>query len=440
MSIVNAIATILIETIKPTVHVRRSDSTRSSNTNVSVHVTANPYHRGLTIWQWGIAGCTALLCLLVSLNHQLLWFLPYGYKGLGVALFAALGFAIIKFPTGRQPLRYIRFLGQAPPLKPAAELISGLPNEILHLRLFGEEKIAIACEPFSGRPTINDQGVRGIAMFLSAFADKCTFVCTTGRPDSAAHPMELGLPHCVIMCDAGPDASETAARLWQAFQYAGLQAKAIHPSIFEATAGHGLTSSHFIVERLPYSLPLGWLGDMAMASCDFTTSVTVRPADLQRVRAEASQALQPRLSSHAPSLQELDEYVEALAVRDAARDLLDGKTMPFELSVDISICSDNAWSKFCAESYFRMLCGKHGVYYKHVRDRVLPFSASFHEPPAPYDMTVTKAAAVACCPFFVDILHNGGTAYRRSERNKFLDLFQLKSELVKLGLKRHYKL
>lgn len=360
----------------------------------SVYVHAPPNMHNLAIWQ--LAVLFAGVCgMLFGIGHHF---------GLLIFIAYSLSLALIWLPTAHRPLQYVRYLCKRISSKPEATDPVVLPNGATRFRLFDVDKVAIACEQLATMPNLMDPSAGSIARFLRMFNAPVEFVITTGCPHPGESHSITPRRYALIMADAGDNAEAVAERLLKCAHQAVLKTSTVSADIFEIKASHDYQSSQYIVERLPFILSLGAVSNVIQRShCDYTAIVRVAPADIELAKSKARKLFAPISVEQLGLLSSSQTGVPAVAatIRRGAADLLDGKTLPYDVSVDISLCGPSAMESSMREVAFRHNARQAGIVLKHVRTRVLPFLSAFREPPAPYTQTVGEGAAVACCPFFL---------------------------------------
>jgi hypothetical protein len=129
--------------------------------------------------------------------------------------------------------------------------------------------------------------------------------------------------------------------------------------------------------------------------------VRVAPSDPETAKQKARKLFAPMGLEAIGQSRSVQHLPVVQVLRQAAGDLLDGRTVPFDISIDISICGAAGVDLRMREFMFKHAASKAGIAVKHVRRRQVPFLSAFREPPAPYALTVGEGAAVACCPFFL---------------------------------------
>lgn len=360
----------------------------------SVYVHAPPNMYNLAGWQ--LAVLFAGLCgMFFGIGHHLplLVFVAY-----------SLSLALIWLPTAHRPLQYVRYLCKRISPKPEATDPAVLPNGATMFRLFDVDKVAIACEQLTTIPNLMDPSAGSIARFLRMFNAPVEFVITTGCPHPGESHSITPRRYALIMADAGDNAEAIADRLLKCAHQAELKTSTLSADIFEIKASHDYRSSQYIVERLPFVLSLGAVSNLIQRShCDYTAIVRVAPADVELAKRKARKLFAPISFEQIGMLSSsrTGTPMVAATIRRGAADLLDGRTLPYDISVDISLCGPRGMESSVREMAFRHNAGQTGIKLKHVRTRVLPFLSAFREPPAPYFQTVGEGAAVACCPFFL---------------------------------------
>lgn len=366
---------------------------------VSVYVNRMADIRGLAAWQWLLLFVTLSAVWVIGTTTPL----PFIVKAFLMWIIGCTGIAFVGFPTSDRPLKYFGYLRKLPPLKPEARLISLLPDGSAHCELFGEGRILLSCKQLPARPTIDDESVRLVSRFLAIYGAPLEMITTTGRPSCNPHMHQFDEPLCLLTAKLSEDEipQQAAEKLRTAAQSAGLQLLPIDESLFDVVAGHGVVAAHYMVDKMPYVLAIGWLDEIRNAPCHFNISVNVCPSDMEAVRKGAGKVLADSfVSYHALAQPTVGDA--GLAVRRAAREVLDGKTTAFDISIDITVLAQSSWELFLSDMFLKIRGAYLGIKLKHVRSRVLPFAGAFCEPAVPYSMTVAEAAAVACCPFFVE--------------------------------------
>lgn len=377
---------------------------RLHNNLVSVYVSRRPDYRGLAIWQWVTLGIGVLLVLRLTPYLMFTGALSVFAKAI-LFIGGMVGVVVaIKYPTKQNPLQYLSYLSRKPPVTPTTHLIEQLNDVAVLCSIGGQQKIIVGCEALEAQPRLQSGSTSMVSHFIGLLGERVDFVVTTGRPHCEPHDEQSKAPFCLLMIDALEDAQLRANNLVTCAQLAGFQLKRPSDELFEIVAGHNMTATHYIVEQLPYELPLGWLSCLGRCKTDFTAIVGISPADLLLAKKEALAVLRNSAFVHQAMGSLQSEVYQLSLLRRGAQSLLDGETRPFDLSVDMVLVSDSALKSVAVSNFLAVNFGmSHIIELKKVRSRKLPFGGAFTEVPVHYRLTVSEAAAVASCPFFLQV-------------------------------------
>jgi hypothetical protein len=329
---------------------------------VSVYVYMPPNMHGLVNWQKVVLVIGAFLIIL-TMGRKLF--------PLTLIIFSFM-VALLRFPTGQRPLGYLQYLRRRLPSRPAENQIVVLENGVVVADVAGARKAMLAC---SGVVTVAQ-----LSHFLCALSLPVELVVTTGA-DRVHH---------LLMVDAEANA-ENAGEVQ------------VDPALFEIKAANKIGSAQYMVERLPPILSCGAVSSiLTTTNCAYTATMRIAPADAEDARKKAKKLFGP-LSLHMISVQMQMANAaitpEMASVRQGAEDLLNGKTQPYDISLDFSLCAKEGVELNLATMRFQTAMNLAGITLKHVRTRRLPFRSNFREPPVPYQHIVSQGAVVACCPF-----------------------------------------
>lgn len=233
-------------------------------------------------------------------------------------------------------------------LRPDVSLSDGVLN------WFGERKVFVCVEPIAPDKIVDAHDK--IMRLLTVYGGTAICVATTGRPSTGSHVQRTTAPYCLVLADAGADPAAERIRLRNCLTAMGLNTCTSPDStFFDITAGHGVISDHYIVDKLPKHLAVGWLCELNDFPCDFTI---------------------------------VTGYSEIEA----------GKT--YKASVDIVLHTKTVKAMHAARCFLTLQALRHDVRLRSVRMRETPFNSAFTEKPVGAGHYIEHRALQAFCPFF----------------------------------------
>lgn len=358
----------------------RTDTARQ----VSVYVFEPPNFTGFVPWQNVVLAIGGFF-IVFTIAHKLF---PVTLLVFSVVV------ALLHFPTGHRPLDYFRYLRQRLPSRPHAVEPIRLEDGATLVEIFGKKKAVVACTGVLS--------TGAFMYFLNVMNRPVEFVVTNGISAIDSHAAARGVHH-LVMVDAADDGEAAASQLMSAARAAGFELVELDQALFQIKAANKIGSVQYLVERLPVVMALGSVASILTATtAPYLAVVRVAHADREAARRRAAKVFpifEPMLMPVQHRLRGVSP--EMASIRQGARDLLDGRTLPFEISIDLSICAREGVELNLARLRFETAWRQAGIALKHVRTRRLPYLSVFREPPVPHEQVVSQGAIVACCPFVI---------------------------------------